>query len=171
MNDRIYIRMKNYLMSFIYPILFAIPISPITAWFEKYVFNDWGFVKFLVVLMCVDTVMGFIYHLMKKDFSLEGFEKIFIKLICYGSALIVAHNLSSYTILGSPVSGFAWFRVAVCTALIVREGLSIFNLIDKISPDIVPPRIKKYLKYYDEEGKFPSKDNSLINKDKENEII
>lgn len=171
MNDRYLYRMKSYLMSFIHPILIAVPISPVVLWFEKYVFNDWEFVKFLVVLMIMDTVLGFAYHLIKHNFSVEGFEKIFIKLLCYGAALIVAHNLSSFTINGDPVQSFNWFRVLICTALMVREGLSIFKMIDRLSPSLVSPRIKKYLKYYDETGEFP-KDNFVDNnKDKDNETV
>lgn len=151
--------MKGYAMSFWYPLLIAIPISPIHGWFEKYVFGDWEFLKFLVILMVVDTVLGFWNHFKEKDLSLEGFEKILIKLICYGSALIVAHNLSSFQVLGEVISGFSWFRFTICTALIVREALSIFKQIDKLSPGIVPIRIKKYLKYYDDNGEF--KNNSI----------
>lgn len=157
MNDRHLDRMKSYVMSFMYPILIAVPISPLILWFEKYVFNDWEFVKFLVVLMVVDTILGFAFHLKKHDISLEGFEKIIIKLLSYGAALIVAHNLSSFTIAGDPVSSFNWFRALICTALMVREGLSIFKMIDRLSPGLISPRIKKYLKYYDEEGEFPKK--------------
>lgn len=158
-------------MSFLYPILIAVPTTPFVAWFEKYVFSDWEFVKFLIVLMCVDTFLGFVYHIKKKDISIEGFEKILIKIICYGAALIVAHNLSSYTVMGSSIGGFAWFRAFVCSALLVREGASIFSLTDRISPGLVPPRIRKYLRHYDETGQFPNDNNFVNNKDKENETI
>lgn len=148
-------------MSFYIPIVVAVPITPIMGYFEKYVFGDWMFLNYLVVLIVLDTLIGFVYHIMKKDFSIEGFEKILIKLICYGCALIVAHNLSSFKVLGSPVSGFEWFRVTICAALMVREGLSIINNIQKIYPDILPPRIRKYLKYYDDNGDFPNSSSSL----------
>ncbi len=154
MCDNFYNRVKNYVMSFYIPIVVAIPITPFVGWFEKYVFGDWEFLKFLVVLMIVDTLMGFLHHIKKKDFSVEGFEKILIKVICYGCALIVAHDLSSYKILGASIGGFEWFRVTICTALIVREALSILNNIQKVYPNVLPPRIRKYLKYYDETGEI-----------------
>ena len=150
-------KMKQYLMSFYLPIIVAIPFSPIIACFEKYVFGDWEFVKYLVAAMAIDTALGFVHHLLKKDFSIEGFEKILIKIICYGSALAVAHILSSFTVLGDQIIGFIWFRTTIYTALLVRECLSILNNIDKIKPDIIPPRIKKHLKYYDETGEIREK--------------
>lgn len=154
---RILRKMKGYAMSFWYPILIAIPISPIQGWFEKYIYGDWEFLKFLVILMVVDTFLGIWNHFKKKDLSLEGFEKILIKLICYGSALIVAHNLSSFQILGSSIDGFSWFRSTICTALVIRESLSIFKQIDKLSPGTIPSRIRKYLKYYDDNGEMKEK--------------
>lgn len=151
-------KMHQYLMSFHIPILLAIPFSPIVVVFEKYVFGDWEFVKYLVTAMIIDTLLGFIHHLLQKDFSIEGFEKIFVKVICYGSALAVAHILSSFTVLGDPIEGFIWFRTTIYTALLIRECLSILNNVDKLKPDIVPSRIKRYLKYYDETGEI-RKDN------------
>ena len=130
MYDNFYNRVKNYVMSFYIPIVVAIPITPFVGWFEKYVFGDWEFLKFLVVLMIVDTLIGFLHHIKKKDFSVEGFEKILI------------------------IGGFEWFRVTICTALIVREALSILNNIQKVYPNVLPPRIRKYLKYYDETGEI-----------------
>lgn len=155
MNNRYLNRMKNYLMSFWLPILVAIPLSPFTGWFEKYIFGDWEFLKFLVILMSVDTFLSVWFHIKKKDISLEGFQKILIKVICYGSALIVAHTMGNFTVEGALIPGFHWFRMVICTALIVREALSIFKKIEKLYPGLLSPRIKRYLKYYDETGEFP----------------
>lgn len=152
--SKLYKVLRNYMISFYYPILIAIPISPILTWFEKYVFGDWEFLKFLIVLIVVDTILGIFNSLKKKSLSLSGFEKVLTKLISYGCALIVAHNLSSYRILGEIVTGFDWFRTTICTALIVRESLSILNNIQKVYPNVLPPRIRKYLKYYDETGQL-----------------
>lgn len=33
--------------------LIALPLSPLLELFERYVFGDWEFVKWLIVLVCV----------------------------------------------------------------------------------------------------------------------
>lgn len=151
-------KMQNYLASFYLPVILSIPIAPILGWFEKYVFGDWEFLKFLVVLMIVDTLLGLIIHTKKRDLSVQGFEKIIIKVICYGAALIVAHNLSSYRVLGEVIEGFNWFRTTICSSLIIRESLSILNGIQNLYPNILPARVRKYLKYYDDKGEFKKND-------------
>ena len=45
----------------------ALPIAPILEFIEKYVFGDWEFVKFLIVLVVIDTVLGFIKNFMEHD--------------------------------------------------------------------------------------------------------
>ena len=47
--------------------LIALPLSPLLELFERYVFGDWEFVKWLIVLVCVDTVLGFVKHWLSKD--------------------------------------------------------------------------------------------------------
>ena len=73
MYDNFYNRVKKYVMSFYIPIVVAIPITPFVGWFEKYVFGDWEFLKFLVVLMIVDTLMGFLHHIKKDVYKRQVF--------------------------------------------------------------------------------------------------
>lgn len=51
-------------------ILAALPLSPFLELFEKYVFGDWEFVKFLVVLVCID--IGF-KHWIAHDISSKAY--------------------------------------------------------------------------------------------------
>jgi phage-related holin len=142
----------NYAASFFYPLLMAIPLSPIVDWIEKYMFKDWEFVKYLIVLITIDTIVSWTYHLIHKDFSSKGFAMIFMKLLVYTSLLIVAHVLGSFTIDGQPNNTFTWFRSLMCTALLVREAISIVENVGKINPELVPVWIRKYLKDFDENG-------------------
>lgn len=142
----------NYVASFFYPLLLAIPTSPIVDWTEKYIFKDWEFVKYLIVLIVIDTAMSWTYHIIHKDFSSKGFGMIFIKLLIYASLLIVAHVLGSYTIDGQQSNTFTWFRSLMCTALLVREAISIIENVGKINPELVPLWVRKYLKDFDENG-------------------
>ena len=38
--------------------LMALPIAPLLEFVERYVFGDWEFVKFLIVLVVIDTSLG-----------------------------------------------------------------------------------------------------------------
>lgn len=142
----------NYIASFFYPLLVAIPLTPIVDWIEKYIFKDWEFLKYLVVLIAIDTVISWLYHFMHKDFSSKGFGMILIKLIIYSSLLVVGHVLGSYTIDGQTTTTFTWFRTLICTSLLVRETISIVENVGKINPNLVPLWIRKYLKDFDENG-------------------
>lgn len=150
-NRRLY-HFKSYLGSFCYPILIALPLSPIVDWIEKYIFKDWEFLKFLVVLIIVDTLISWVFHLKQKDFSSKGFGMILTKIFVYGCLLIVAHVLGEYTIDGHTTTTFTWFRSLMSTALIVRESISIVENSGKINPNLVPVWVRKYLREFDENG-------------------
>jgi len=59
----------------------SIPLSPIAELFERYVFGDWEFVKFLTILICLDTVLGFLKHYLAHDVDSRAFAMIVKKLI------------------------------------------------------------------------------------------
>ena len=56
--------------------LIALPLSPLLELFERYVFGDWEFVKWLIVLVCVDTVLGFVKHWLSIDISSKAYGMI-----------------------------------------------------------------------------------------------
>ena len=146
--------------SYAYPLLFAIPISPLVNWFEKYVFHDWEFVKYLVVLIIIDTLISWVYHIREKDFSSKGFGMILVKLFSYTALLSLGHILSSYTIQSNEVTTFTWINSLICTSLLIREGISIVENISKLNPNLVPTWLRKFLQDFDENG--------FIKKNKEN---
>lgn len=153
---------RKYLYSFTGPLLLAIPFSFITDSVEKYIFKDWEFLKFLVVLIILDTLLSWVYHIFfAQDFSSKGFGMIFVKLLTYGSLMIVGHVMGGFTINNLPQETFTWFRSLILTALIVREALSIVENTGKIYPQGVPLWIRKYLKDFDEHGSAirPNKNN------------
>lgn len=143
---------KSYLGSFCYPLLIALPLSPFVDWIEKYIFRDWEFLKFLVVLIVIDTLVSWVFHIKQKDFSSKGFGMILTKIFIYGCLLTMAHVLGSYTVDGHVSTTFTWFRSLMCTALIVRESISIVENSGKVNPNLVPTWVRKYLRDFDENG-------------------
>ena len=69
-------KFKNYIYSFYFPVLLSIPISfsNTASFIEQYVFRDWEFLKYLMILVVVDTLVSWVFHLKNKDFSSKGSE-------------------------------------------------------------------------------------------------
>lgn len=137
----------------------ALPLNVIlnVDFFRIYVFSDWEFVKWLAVLMVVDTALGIIKHWFTKDISSKGYGMVGKKLIVYSAVMILAHVLSSFTVNNLPVTTLQWFGSFGCTVLMVREGLSIIENIEAILPGFFPKSIVSRLKDFNSE----KKDNSL----------
>lgn len=142
----------SYIGSYMYPLLLAVPISPIVHWFEKYVFHDWEFIKYLVVLIVIDTLISWIYHIREKDFSSKGFGMILTKLFSYTALLSLGHILSSYTIKNDEITTFTWINSLICTSLLIREGISIIENVSKLNSNLVPTWLRKLLRDFDENG-------------------
>ena len=79
---------------------------------------------------------------------------LFVKIIIYSILLVIAHGFASYTIEGEQIEPLKWFRSFICTALLIRESISIVENSNKIMPGIIPSMITKYLKDFDEKGQF-----------------
>lgn len=137
----------------------ALPLNVIlnVDFFRIYVFSDWEFVKWLAVLLVVDTALGIIKHWFTNDISSKGYGMVGKKLIVYSAVMILAHVLSSFTVNNLPVTTLQWFGSFGCTVLMVREGLSIIENIEAILPGFFPKSIVSRLKDFNSE----KKDNSL----------
>lgn len=149
--------LQKYLFSFIIPCLVSVPFSWLVELFERYIFADWEFLRFLIVFMTLDTVVSWWFHIKQRSFSSKGFSMLFVKIIIYAVLLIIAHGFASYTIGGEPVEPLKWFRSFICTALLIREAISIVENLNKIMPGIIPRRITRYLNDFDENGHFKRK--------------
>lgn len=137
--------MKNFKMI----ALIALPVSPFIEIFERYVFGDWEFVKWLVVMMFIDTLLGFVKHLIARDVSSRAWGMIAKKLIIYSCVLVLSHVMSNFSIAGQVVDSFVWFRYFACTALMIREALSIIENVEEICPGFFPVAIINKLKGFD----------------------
>ena len=52
-------KIREYVMSFYFPVLLSIPISfsNTASFIEQYMFRDWEFLKYLMILVVVDTLV------------------------------------------------------------------------------------------------------------------
>lgn len=124
-------------------------MAPVIGWVEKYVFSDWEYLKFLFVVMMVDTALGVYKAIVKKRISSKGFGMVLRKIIIYTCALITTSALVKFTIEGAPQAAFSFFNNVVFSAIMLRETISIFENIAEIDPNVLPKYLLKYLHRFD----------------------
>ena len=129
--------------------MIALPITPFIELFEKYVFGDWEFVKYLVVLVVIDTILGFSKHYIKHDISSKAYGMIAKKIVTYSIVMIVAHVVATFRVGGEQIESLVWFRYFACSALMVREAISIIENLEVISPGFIPKSIVRRLSEFD----------------------
>lgn len=129
--------------------MIALPITPFIELFEKYVFGDWEFVKYLVVLVVIDTILGFSKHYIKHDISSKAYGMIAKKIVSYSIVMIVAHVVATFKVGGEQIETLVWFRYFACSALMVREAISIIENLEVISPGFIPKSIVRRLSEFD----------------------
>ena len=129
--------------------MIALPITPFIELFEKYVFGDWEFVKYLVVLVMIDTILGFSKHYIKHDISSKAYGMIAKKIVSYSIVMIVAHVVATFRVGGEQIESLVWFRYFACSALMVREAISIIENLEVISPGFIPKSIVRRLSEFD----------------------
>ena len=129
--------------------MIALPITPFIELFEKYVFGDWEFVKYLVVLVVIDTILGFSKHYIKHDISSKAYGMIAKKIVAYSIVMIVAHVVATFRVGGEQIESLVWFRYFACSALMVREAISIIENLEVISPGFIPKSIVRRLSEFD----------------------
>ncbi|RYD82924.1 MAG: hypothetical protein EOP53_02320 [Sphingobacteriales bacterium] len=94
-------------------------------YFEKYVYNDWNFLGFVLTLIMLDTIMGFLANWYTKSLSSMGWRQLFKKFIEYGTCLVICHVLTSFEIQGVPSGVMDWADNFLYAAMLVAESMSI----------------------------------------------
>lgn len=127
-------------------------VAPMVRVIEKYVFADWQFLIFLLILVGIDTALGLVHAFNKSQLDSNGFGQVIKKLTIYFILLILSHVLVHFTVDGHENVLFSWFNTAVYSSLMTREAISIVTNLGKLYPGLVPPFIVKRLKDFDENG-------------------
>lgn len=131
----------------------AIPLTALTEW-TKYLVQDWEFAKWIAVLVVVDTVLGMVKHIIRKDLSSEDFwggfaKKIFVYIVL----MILSNVLASYTVGGEAVGATSWMSRYLCIFMVVREAISILENTNAIYP-ILPKGLIKRFRDFGEKGEY-----------------
>ncbi|WBL42390.1 phage holin family protein [Algoriphagus halophytocola] len=137
----------------------SLPIGPLLFYVEKYFFNDWEFLKLLLILMALDFAWGFTRAWRTRTISQEGFAKMGKKLAEYGTLLILGHVFLNARSGGESMPVFSYVTVAIHSYLLVREGISILEKLAISNPKLVPDWILDRLKIYRDSGKIKTDDH------------
>lgn len=126
--------------------------SPLFYIIETYFFDDWEFLKFLLVAMLIDWIWGFALAWKARAVSQEGFQKFGKKLAEYGTLLILGHIMLNARSGGDPITVFGYLTTTIHGYLLVREAISILEKIARVSPSLVPKWLLDKLKVYRDTG-------------------
>jgi hypothetical protein len=121
---------------------------------ERYIFSDWPFLIFLTVLVVLDTALGFGYAFSISQVSARKFSGILVKIVVYGSVLVVGHVVENFSVSGLTIPGGVYFKITIYASVVVLEGLSIFRNLGKIDKDLVPKFLIKRFEGFNETGDF-----------------
>lgn len=130
-----------------------------SEFFNKYIFSDWEFLPFIIVLIALDTLTGVWKSVKRHDFSSYSFGGFMTKVILYAVFLAVIHNLTNFSQKETVVAMFSWVQQLCYAALVVREAVSIIENIGVIAPKLLPKWILKRLRQFDENGEFINPNN------------
>jgi phage-related holin len=143
----------------------AFLLAPVFLFFERYIFNDFDYLQWLVVLIALDTALGFGLAIMRREIDKDKFGDILIKIIVYSSCLVVGHVLENFTVSGDTIPGGNYMKMLIYVAIIIKESISVLENAGKVSKKLVPKFILARLKGFDETGDI----TGLTNKKSKNE--
>ena len=130
----------------------GVVLTPVLAIVQKYIFADWEFLRYLGVLIVVDTVLGVQRRWVARTISSRGFSRLFTKSGIYLALLVLTHVMSSFTVHGEVNVFFKWFDTFMYSCMMAREALSILEHAALIEPRLVPKALLKRLALVSEEG-------------------
>lgn len=135
-------------------VMLAAALGGVKAVFEQYIFSDWQFAYFLIIIIAVDTVLGTYKAWKSKSLESRAYGRLFEKVLLYGCVLIMTNVLVTFTISGVATGMFNWLDDALYCGIMVREAISIVENVAEIKPDLLPAWVVRRLKKFDESGKL-----------------
>ena len=121
-------------------------VGPLVAFVEKFVFNDWNYLKFLMVVVALDFITG-VTRSWKAGIPItsKGWRDTVSKIIQYSAFLICTHVTIHFEVDGQPLMPFDWINDSAYVFLIAIEIKSVYENIVAINGnlDFLKPIIKK----------------------------
>ena len=131
------------------------PIALMSHFVNKYLFDNFEFLKWLIILVFVDLLTGVFKVWIKQGWQCvtsRGFRDTVSKIVQYGSFLIITHVLTHFQVGNGKVPYFSWQWIndAAYQLLILTEIKSIYENITIVNPklDFMKPILDKLTKYF-----------------------
>lgn len=149
----------------LYVLLFDISQIPslMTHLIGKYIFGDFSFLPWLVILMVVDFITGVTKSWVKKEaVTSKGFRDTVSKFIQYGALLIITHAVTHFEVDGQAVGkGLDWLVKLAYEFLIFIEVKSIYENVTEINPrldfiKVITLKAENYLKIWNQKFRTPT---------------
>lgn len=122
----------------------------------QYVFDDWSFAGYLMVLVMVDTATGIRASLILKQHTSGRLRQVFSKLFQYTAALVCCHVLTSHLVDGHANPIFQviapGFKAALYLLLLWTEVVSIEENLQKTNQGFLPKWIRNKMASWIESG-------------------
>ncbi len=138
-------------------------ISVCAAFISKYLFADWSYTGFLLIVIFLDTVTGIwaagkLGQIYSKSLRKQFCEKI----LQYGIALILVHGFSSHLVDGEPNPVLQmvvpYFKGFMYMLFYTAEAMSVDENLGKLGFKLFPKWIRKRMLNFNENGELPIKD-------------
>lgn len=105
-------------------------VAPIIMLVEKYIFNDWQFLKYLTIVMILDILTALLRVYLKEGsdhITSRGMRQTVVKTVQYFVFLITIHLLTNIHVQGERITIYDWILDVAYTFLIVIEVRSIWE--------------------------------------------
>lgn len=129
-------------------------LARVAGLIDTYIFQDWGFIKYLFIMVALDTILGVRKSIIQKNFLWKNLTALKDKLIVYTSILVLVHVMTSFTVDDEIVTWFSWLRISVFSSLMAKEGFSSLKNISATNKSYIPAWLLKRFEEWDKTGKF-----------------
>jgi len=134
-------------------------IAPGVAVLEQYVFGDLAFVWFLMLLVFIDTALGFRLAWKNKRIASKAFSRVLDKLFVYLSLMTASYAIAQMGGAGEDSILFMSLRWLVVSYISIREFISIAEKSTLMGYGL-PEWLMKHLRDYAEKGPNASDEGS-----------
>jgi phage-related holin len=117
----------------------ALPLAAtLVATFQKYIFGDFEYVKWLLIVVLLDLITGitkaWIQEKTHKAITSKGLRMTVVKFVQYGAFLVVTHVLANFQVNGAGLPAFSFIDSWAFFLLMLIEIKSVYENIVAIDP-------------------------------------
>ena len=142
-------------------------LAPVVGALERFIFGDITFLWFLLLLVSIDTVLGFRVAWREKRVSSVAFSRVLDKLLVYLALMAAAFAVSKLGGTGTESLLFFGIRWLILSYISVREFISIAEKAGRLGYGL-PDWMMKHLKDYAAKGPNSLKDKQDTPAEKDN---